>query len=36
MDMWLTERKKAYHRGGLDFKTSDNRKRHPQAYCGGC
>lgn len=25
-----------HHKGGLALKSSERRKRHAQAYCGGC
>jgi len=25
-----------YHKGGLALNSSERRKRHAQAYCGGC
>jgi len=28
--------KSNYHKGGLALRSSERRKRHAQAYCGGC
>jgi len=35
-DMEQTPSIITYHKGGLALNSSERRKRHAQAYCGGC